>query len=227
MRRSATTLAACFAALTLLIFGGDALSGDLNPPAGPVQPTGHTLTDIFNSIGPVEVPEAAAAENRDTSFAPTAPPSLPPYARITGVTQGLITNLDLTQLGFEEYTRVYHYAHEIDHGFDEGSGLPTGRRQHKPFTMTLVFAPSTPKLYAAMENTEPLTVEVEFWRPSQTGQEIHYFTIELTDATIVNIRPRSIGVNPGLPSHEYDVSFTYQNILWKHEVAGVQHSIDW
>ena len=50
MTRPLTRTVLPLAALALLITGGILYAGPINPPAGPIAPTGQTLDAIFNKI---------------------------------------------------------------------------------------------------------------------------------------------------------------------------------
>jgi type VI secretion system secreted protein Hcp len=57
------------------------------------------------------------------------------YLKLTGKTQGEIKGSN-TQKGREDQIMVIGYNHEVVSPRDAASGLPTGKRQHKPLTVT-------------------------------------------------------------------------------------------
>ena len=57
------------------------------------------------------------------------------YLTLTGETQGDIKG-SVTQAGREDSIMVIATQHEIVSPRDAASGLPTGKRQHKPFVIT-------------------------------------------------------------------------------------------
>ena len=62
------------------------------------------------------------------------------------------------------------------------------------------------------------------------GKQEHYFTTELTDAIITQIKARMPNCqDPDLKhfTHLEDVFFTYRMITWTHVVAGTEGSDDW
>jgi hypothetical protein len=91
-------------------------------------------------------------------------------------------------------------------------------------TITKVFDKSSPLLFTALTSGERLTkCTLKFYRTSADGQQEHYFTIELEDAIIVDIKsymPNCQDPAQAHFTHLEDVSFTYRKITWSHEVAG-------
>jgi type VI secretion system secreted protein Hcp len=157
--------------------------------------------------------------------------SLPLYiAKIEGETQGAIKG-GVTQKGRQDWIECHAYHHEVVSPRDTASGLPTGKRQHKPLVITKSLDKSSPLLMNALVNNENLkTVEFRFFRPSATGAEQHYYTIELVNANIAEIHPYVLNVkDPALtkfPDMEH-VSFTYQKIIWTFVDGGITAEDDW
>jgi len=115
---------------------------------------------------------------------------------IEGELQGLITAGNFTepsvgniyQEGHEDQILVEAFKHNIILPRDPQSGQPTGQRVHQPVVITKVFDKSSPLLYSALTSGERMSkCVIEWWRTSGTGQQEHYFTIELEDAIIVDI----------------------------------------
>jgi type VI secretion system secreted protein Hcp len=163
----------------------------------------------------------------------------PAYLTIEGTNQGAITSGTFTeasvgnvyQEGHEDEILVEEYSHSVMIPRDPQSGQPSGQRVHKPMTITKVFDKSSPLLYTALTSGERLTKCVlKFYRTSPDGQQEHYFTIELEDAIIVDIKSYMPNCQDPAQSHFThleDVSFTYRKITWSHEVAGTSGSDDW
>ncbi len=163
----------------------------------------------------------------------------PAYLEIEGVTQGPITNGAFTeesvgniyQEGHENEILVQAFQHEVTVPTDVQSGQPTGQRMHKPLTVTKVFDKSSPLLYVALATGERLTkCLLKFYRTSTSGTQEHYFTIELADAIITRINgymPNCQDPSQAHFTHLEDVSFTYRQITWTHEVGGTSGSDDW
>lgn len=152
------------------------------------------------------------------------------YLRLKGQHQGEIKG-SVTQRGRSGKILVIAVNHEIVSPRDPASGLPTGKRMHKPFTITKELDKSTPALYSALVNNENITEwELQFWRPSATGNEKQHYTVRLTNANIASIDfHMDNNRHPDLALYaEYEiVSFTYQKIEWIWTDGGIAASDDW
>src|SRR4051812_24272 len=99
------------------------------------------------------------------------------YLTLKGKKQGSIKG-GVTQKGREGQIMVIAVSHEIVSPRDAASGLPTGRRQHKPLVITKEVDQSSPLLYNALVNNETITSFVlNFYRPSSragAGAEENY-----------------------------------------------------
>jgi type VI secretion system secreted protein Hcp len=121
--------------------------------------------------------------------------------------------------------------HEIISPRDPASGLPTGKRMHKPLVITKELDKSSPLLYNALVNNENLTEwQLQFYAPSPTGAENQNYTIKLTNANIASIH--FVMPNNKVPElsrfAEYEeVAFTYQKIEWTWTDGGITASDDW
>jgi type VI secretion system secreted protein Hcp len=157
------------------------------------------------------------------------------YISIKGQKQGQIKG-DVTQKGRENTIMGISYSHDILSPRDPASGLPSGRRQHKPITVRMEWGSQTPLLFSAMVNNENLAeVKMEFYRPQLTaatgvGQEVQFMTITLTNANIASIHyGMENNKNPELMKYaEYeDISFTYQKITITYTKGGITGQDDW
>jgi type VI secretion system secreted protein Hcp len=114
---------------------------------------------------------------------------------------------------------------------DPASGLPTGKRMHKPFVITKELDKSSPLLYNVLVNNENITEwETQFWQPSATGAEVQHYTVKLINANIASIHFRMLNnKNPELMKYaEYEeLAFTYQKIIWTWTQGGITAEDDW
>ncbi|MFA6149604.1 MAG: type VI secretion system tube protein TssD [bacterium] len=157
------------------------------------------------------------------------------YLRLKGQKQGDIKG-SVTQKGRENSIMVIAYSHEIVSPRDAASGLPTGKRMHKPLVITKELDKSTPLLYSALVNNENIPEwKLEFWTPqlaakTGSGSERQHYTIKLTNASIAAIGQRMLNnKNPELTRYvEYEeISFTYQKIEWTWIDGGITAEDDW
>ncbi len=132
---------------------------------------------------------------------------------VTGATQGKFTGESADSLQKKGMIKIPSVDHEIVSPRDPASGLPTGKRQHKPITISKEWGASTPQFYKAMVAGEVLTeVIIELWQ-----QGVHVATTKLTGARVVNV-----AVGP-----RQTVSFTYQKIEWMYVPGNVTATDDW
>jgi type VI secretion system secreted protein Hcp len=157
------------------------------------------------------------------------------YLRIKGQKTGDVKG-SVTQKGREGRIMVIAASHAIVSPRDLQSGLPTGKRMHKPFTITKESDKSSPVLYNMLINNENiLEWELQFWSPalsspSGTGQEVQSHTVKLVNANIASINfcmPNN--KNPELMRYvEYEeIAFTYQKIIWTWNDGGITAADDW
>jgi type VI secretion system secreted protein Hcp len=156
--------------------------------------------------------------------------ALTAYLTLKGAKQGDIKG-SVTQRGRENTIAVSAVSHEIVSPRDAASGLPTGKRQHKPLTITKDLDRSSPQLYAALATNERITeFQLQFFRTERTGTEKLAFTIKLTNASIAGAQfTMPNNEDPELAKRpEYEqVSFVYEKIEWTWVDGAVTASDTW
>lgn len=159
------------------------------------------------TLAPVSIAEAALSAN----------------LKLKGQKQGDIKG-GVTKKGRENSIEVLAYSHEIVSPRDAASGLPTGKRQHKPFVITKELDKSSPLLHSVLVNNENLADwRLDIYQPSAKGQEAVAYTIRLTNARITSIE--TVTDDDG---HVREVvSFTYQKIEWVWTDGGITAQDDW
>ncbi len=131
---------------------------------------------------------------------------------ITGAKSGQFTGSPFNIEGFD---------HEITSPRDPASGLPTGKRQHKPITITAEVGIAAPQLMAALVNNETLSsVVISLYKAGTTTVGT---TITLTNASESDF---SNQCEAGYPNCE-TASFTYQKITWTWLDGNITASDDW
>ncbi len=157
------------------------------------------------------------------------------YLNLTGNKQGDIKG-SCTQKGREGKIQVIAVSHDIISPRDAASGLPSGKRMHKPIVLTKELDKSSPLLYNVLVNNENISKwELQFWTPQNnrgagSGQETQHYTIKLTDATIASISYKMANIkHPDLMKFsEYEeVAFTYRKIEWTWNEGGITSGDDW
>ncbi|MDX6453191.1 MAG: type secretion system secreted protein Hcp [Gaiellaceae bacterium] len=159
----------------------------------------------WNTVGPAgaQGPAGPAGAQGPPGAAVSDPNAVSGTVAITGKKQGAFGPITLSGI-----------SHEIVSPRDAASGLPTGKRQHKPITITKEWGPSTPLLLNALTTNESLTsVLIGLLRD---GKPIA--TVKLTNASVSNY------VSHGLTE---SWSFTYQKIEWTWVDGGITAQDDW
>lgn len=157
------------------------------------------------------------------------------YLKLKGQKQGEIKG-SVTQKGRENKIMVIAVAHEIVSPRDPASGLPTGKRMHKPLVITKELDKSSPLLYNVLVNNENVSDwELQFWTPqlkaaTGVGAEVQHYTITLKNANVASIAFRMANnKHPDLMKFaEYEeVAFTYEKITWTWNDGGVMAEDSW
>jgi type VI secretion system secreted protein Hcp len=149
------------------------------------------------------------------------------YMSVKGQKQGLFKG-GVIQKGREGKIGVIAMSHEIVSPRDAASGLPTGKVQHKPLTVTVEWDSAIFQFYNALFANETLSeVTIDFFAPSMLGQvggagaEVNFVTVNLTNASIASIRsqqPNTKDPNQVRYKEYLEVSFTYQKIEVKNNI---------
>jgi type VI secretion system secreted protein Hcp len=152
------------------------------------------------------------------------------YLTLKGETQGDIKG-SVTQAGREDSIMVFAVDHQIVSPRDAASGLPTGKRMHKPLVITKEVDKSSPLLYSMLVHNENIpSFKLDFWRPSRTGKEEQFYSVELSNASIAsmdftvlsNKEPETMRI----PEYE-KIAFCYQKITWTWHDGGIAAEDDW
>jgi type VI secretion system secreted protein Hcp len=109
---------------------------------------------------------------------------------------GTITVTGAHQGKFADGVAISAVSHEIISPRDPASGLPTGKRQHKPLTITMAVGASTPQMLNALVTNEILSTVL---------LDVAGETIKLTNASLSDYQQHGGAAT---------FSFTYQKIEW-------------
>lgn len=160
---------------------------------------------------------------QDTAVPAVSGAASPISGKCTGQQQGVIKG-DSTIKGREGTYSITAASHGITSPRDSASGQATGRRQHKPVTITMQVSKATPPLVRALATNERLTSCVlNFWEPAANGKEKNYFRVRLTDAAVVDY---SLTGRPG-GADTVTFALTYQHIEWTYLEGGITAEDDW
>ena len=161
--------------------------------------------------------------------------ALTAYLKLKGQKSGEIKG-SVTQKGRENKIMVFEFDHEIISPRDAASGLPTGKRMHKPVKITCEIDKATPIMYQVLTTNENIIEwELQFWTPqlkatTGVGTEVQHYTIKLTNANLAQIQAHSaFNKDPDLMKYPdmIDYYFTYQKIEWTWNDGGITAGDDW
>lgn len=125
--------------------------------------------------------------------------------------------------GSEETLSARTWIQEVVVPRDAASGLPTGKRQHKPFVITKELDKSSPILMKACATGEHFPrLQLDAFR-TRNGRSELYLTITLEDVVITSYRTSGDApTSPAASSAEYEeIAFVYQKIDWNFHDLGV------
>jgi len=139
---------------------------------------------------------------------------------------------------FKKHWEIIALDHDVNSPRDASSGLATGRRQHKPLTLTMELGKLFPLFHQAIFTNDTIAkMEIKFFSARQmgtvasaAGKMINVYTLILTNATVCDVRTAVRNIkNPENTKYEafQEVQFTYQKIesIWKE--GNITGTDDW
>jgi type VI secretion system secreted protein Hcp len=155
---------------------------------------------------------------------------MPCYLILKGQKQGDIKGSTKVK-GHEDTILIQAIEHTIEIPSSPQTGLPTGKRVHRPMTLTKEIDKSSPKLFQALTSGEYMTsVELQYYRISPKGTEEKYYTVKLANAILTSIRawtPNCLVPGNQQMGHMEDLSFTYEKVTWTFEPDGIEGEDSW
>lgn len=143
------------------------------------------------------------------------------YLKLKGQKAGDIKG-SVTQKGREGAIKVIAASHEIVSPRDPASGLPTGKRQHKPFVFILEIDKSTPQLMNAIATNEKLpsaTFEMGGGKDGAALYRINLINASVAAFEFVTLDDKNTAA--------IKLTLTYQKIEWVHVEGGITAMDDW
>lgn len=204
-----------FACMTLAVIGcGIYVCAGSLEPSGTPGATMKTLDEIYSAVATdnpntvLPLPEQARVQGADMI-----------HIEVTGQVQGAIRGSCLVK-GREGTIVAERISHSVISPRDAATGLPTGKRQHKPVVITKRIDRSTPLLYQALASNENLTdVTLRYYRTNEIGEQVPYYRIQLINASLS-------GIQEG-PRDQEEISLTYQRIIWTWEDGEISTEDSW
>ncbi len=161
--------------------------------------------------------------------------AIPAYMEIEGQNQGEISAGALsedsvgtaTQEGHEDEIMVQALVHNVPRGTNEQNGQITSMPAMKPIKITKLIDKASPLLHNALTSGEQLTVTINWYRISASGEEELYYVMELENAVLVDIETSLPSVGDPAMAHLAHMETLFINpgaITWTHEAAGTEGS---
>lgn len=174
------------------------VGGTLNPPPGEPRPTSHTLNELFEQTQDLSGTPRGVVPNTSDLFR-----LFPTYLIIEDI-EGESMDPD-----GKPAIAVLSISHGVEIQVDAQTGQSTGRRQHKPLTVTKPIDKASPLLMINLiTNAHLREVKIPFYHKHQ-GETVKYFEITLENAVISSINTSTTAAGP-----LEEVSFVYEEITW-------------
>ena len=159
--------------------------------------------------------------------------AIPAYMTIEGQNQGEISSGALsedsvgtaTQEGHEDEIMIQAFVHNVPRGTNEQSGQITSMPAMKPMKITKFIDKASPLLHNALTSGEQLTVTINWYRISASGEEELYYVMELENSVLVDIETILPSVGDPAMSHLAHMEGLHINpgaIPWTHAAAGTE-----
>lgn len=142
--------------------------------------------------------------------------------RVSGAVQGVFEagGNTIDPMPGSEFSLV-SFTHSASRTYDAASGI-AGSVQQAPFEITKYADRASPRLWQAFLSNEPLSCVLEVKQDMPDGGNAHYYTIQLTNARVVDIRDSMASASPAVSTpHLQTVKFAFDRIAWIHEQANV------
>ena len=109
------------------------------------------------------------------------------------------------------------------------SGLPTGKRQHKPVSIVKPLDKATPLLMRDCSSGKAVSeVEIHLTRTGRDGARETYLIIKMQDVIISSYDVASGNDDSGEPIRPLEqLELTYSSITWTYVDGGVEYTDDW
>ena len=150
--------------------------------------------------------------------------ALPFYMTMVGDKTGNIEGFN-SKVGHETEIQCHALEQRLYRPYNPETGQPTGVRIHGAVKVTKSFDKASPLLFHVLATGENLSeVVMKFFRIDPSGEEVNYYTITLTNATIVEIKPIMLNHFDEQMSrydHMEEVHITYEKVEWRWEPDGI------
>jgi len=152
---------------------------------------------------------------------PPGPGAYEFYVSIVGNKQGKFKG-DSAKASRKDWIAALSFSYEVSSPRDAATGQATGKRQHRPVTITKEWGASSPQIFEAVVANESLkSILFEFVTPAEDGTEHVHQKIKLTNAVVTSFKMYTAEhESTGHVFELEDVSFTFQKIEIDNLTAG-------
>lgn len=136
-------------------------------------------------------------------------------------------SIDKEHVGWSDLLSI---SWQMTSRLDRASGLPTGKRQHKPLTITKEIDKATPILMRLCADvTSNPEVEIHLTRAVGDDRQQTYLIIRMEDVLISSYSMDSAdSTDPTTEVRDTEVlSLSYSKITWTYVDGGIEHTDDW
>lgn len=149
------------------------------------------------------------------------------YMTLKGAKQGLISAGCSTLDSIGNLCQAGHmdqiYLYELNHSMSREQHV-----SHHPVVIVKPIDKASPLIGIAISNNERLDATIDIYRTNQNGGRELFYTIKLTNVTIIDINifyPNSLTHNESQPQES--ISLKYESISWQHHIAGTSGYSIW
>lgn len=122
---------------------------------------------------------------------------------------------------------VKSFTHNVSLPADHNTGRLTGTRIHCPIVMRKEFDRVTPFLYRALcEGRTLKSATLKMYHTIDSGMEMEYFNINLTNVKITSITP-DLFPSGATGTHFEEIEFRYESIEWKYVDGNILFQDSW
>ncbi len=141
------------------------------------------------------------------------------FSMATSFAHGDEVQCRITGEAMDATVLVEHVSGGIIGSYDPASGMPTGKRQHRPTTLVKKLDALSPALFqAAVTNRTLAAVECSFYRVTTRKAKELYFRITLTQPRIVDLSMS--GEGPAGSDARETLQFVYYKITLEDVLTG-------
>jgi len=148
-------------------------------PLPPAAPASQTQSGAAAAKGPDTAPEAG----KDLEFPVSAI-----YVAVRGQTQGNLHS-EIERHGTKYSFAAQSLEYQVVVPIDPAAGQRSGKRQHRPVSLTKAWGAASPQLFQALVTNEVLdSVEIDCYGRSKEGKEELVHKLKLTNASVASFR---------------------------------------